>query len=258
MGIEVFARNSAGELILYEWTGVPPGRWRYANLTTDPNETDNTPGPLLAGDPVVVRNYPGRIDVFARTPASSSSPNWELAQYWRQPGYAQGRWQPVNLTIDPIATRIVPGLRIYTDPVVLSSYIDGAMRFDIFAVNGEGALIQYWWQAGYDGGKWQHTNLTLDPNATAEVPARYFAGRPVAYASRQDRSFRLDVYGRGINGDLIQYWWSQASERGLWRHGNLTTGQRDNQTVPDLTDDPPGLAGRLAFGGSPSALLAFT
>jgi hypothetical protein len=111
MAINLFARNGANELIRYWWADLPPGLWHHENLTTDSNVTANTPGPVIANDPVVIRNS-DRFDVFARDREGN------LIQYWWSEAGPGRRWQHANLTIDPALTVNAPGPTLGGDPRV--------------------------------------------------------------------------------------------------------------------------------------------
>lgn len=251
---DVFARNSAGELIHYWWTEQDD--WLAENLTVE----EVVDGPLFTSTPVpvAVYNHP-YLDhhVFGLNDVG------ELIYYWWS-AEPPGNWHARNLTADlggpimlgePVVVDVaVGGLHIFgrnsmgqlihywrdaprsgdwhtqnltadlggptmvSEPAVVVGSHDGYLHYDIFARNSADQLIHYWWYGGWRGPSpsgWYAENLTT------LISGWHIRGNPIALVSHQNGYLRHDVFALHRRGELIHYWWSAAPPSG-WHSENLT------------------------------------
>jgi hypothetical protein len=222
---DVFARNSAGQLIHYWWSSVAPSGWRAENLTTKPGLAVfpvGLPAPAIAGRPdVVVSNQNGylRHDVFARNTFG------QLVHYWWSAAPPSG-WHAENLTTLPTLAVFPANAPIPTfqgDPEAVWSTQGGYLRHDVFGRNSAGQLVHYWWSAAGPGG-WHAENLTTLPQLVvfpAGRPRPTLSSAPDVVVSTQNGYLRHDVFARNNASELVHYWWSAAPPSG-WKAENLT------------------------------------
>ncbi len=214
----VFARNEAGQLIL------------YGGLNQAENLSMRFPqGFEIAGLPrpvATLQAAPGlgahwAADVFGR------SASGELIHYSWNP---RDDWRVENLTSGPTAARPISPLTsnptFVGDPEVVT-YYNGqayAQRQDVFARNGSGQLIHYF-RTPTPTGVWHAENLTVGSTAARPISPLtsnpIFVGAPDVVVSEQNGYLRHDVFASNSSGQLIHYWWSAEPPSG-WHAENLT------------------------------------
>jgi hypothetical protein len=127
---------------------------------------------------------------------------------------------PAQLGTDPFA--------IASDPVAVTFASGNIPTQHVFARNGAGELVHYYWSPALD---WSVENLT----GRASIGASYrIAGEPVADALVSGATPTQHVFGRNATGDLIHYYWLPGPS---WAAENLT-GRRNMGAAYRLAGDP--------------------
>lgn len=176
--------RDGNNLTHYWWTKGT--NWRGENLRSLANQRAG--GQAITGDPAYRVNYQNgaaRHDVFAADP-------FHLIHYWwtRSDG-----WRSEDLTA-------ITGNRhrILGDPLFLPGQQNNQLRHDVFALNGSGDLIHYWWA----GVRWQSDNLT---HGRTRPPI--LSGLTGVTCSRSPSvGYEVHVFGRGSTNNLVHYWWN--------------------------------------------------
>jgi hypothetical protein len=125
---------------------------------------------------------------------------------------------------------------------VINLHTGSAPTQHVFARNGVGDLIHYWWWA-QEG--WQAENLTTGyPN----IGTRYrIVSNPVVTNLHVGDVPTQHAFARNANGELIHYYWS--AQQG-WQAENLTTGYANIGNRYLIAGDPTVI--HLRTGETPS------
>jgi hypothetical protein len=135
---------------------------------------------------------------FARNSAG------DLIQYYWS---AQPGWAATNLTKSPL---IGTAFRIASDPQAITLEVGHVETRHVFARNGAGDVIHYYWSAQPG---WRAENLTSYPNIGTAF--RVVGGLEVLNSGETQH-----VFARTAAGDLVHYVWSAAAG---WAAEDLTT-----------------------------------
>jgi len=172
--IDAFGIDNNNHVVQLYFDGV----WRWADLGAVPS---NVGGGRFATNVLASASWgEGRVDVFG------IGQNGHLIQHW----FDDGTWHWTDLGAVPADV----GDGNFAGPVTAASWGEG--RVDVFGIGQNGHLIQHW----FDDGTWHWTDLGAVP---ADVGGGGFAG-PVTAASWGEG--RVDVFGIGQNGHVIQHW----------------------------------------------------
>jgi hypothetical protein len=213
--LDVFGRDSAGQLLHKSWDGTTWSGWESLGAPATPA------GTRLTSDPAAVSWGNNRIDVFARGADDAlwtkvwDGTNWSN---WIALGAptAPGGGAPA-ITSGPDATSWAVGRldvavlgpdnavyhRWYESGWSAWERHEGAMasgpstiswgsgRLDLFAMGTDNTLQHKWWEPWAGWSAWESLGgvLTAGPDASS-------------WASGQ-----LDVFARGSAGDLVHKWW---------------------------------------------------
>ncbi len=179
---DIFGVGANGQVIQLWWDGS----WHWADLGAPPATVG---GGVLADRPAVASWGANRLDVFAL------GVNGHVSQLWWD-----GSWHWADLGAPPAT---VGGGAFLGSPLTAASW--GSGRYDVFGVGANGHVIQLWWD-----GSWHWADLGAPP---ATVGGGGLFG---SLAAASWGSGRLDVFGRGRNGNVVQLWWD-----GSWHWADL-------------------------------------
>jgi len=179
---DVFGVGMNGHVIQLWWNGS----WHWSDLGAPPSSVG---GGILADRLAVASWGTNRLDVFGL------GVNGHISQLWWN-----GSWHWSDLGSPPAG---VGGGAFLGSPLTAASW--GSGRYDVFGVGANGHVIQRWWD-----GSWHWADLGAPP-ATVGGGGLY---GPLAAASWGPN--RIDVFGRGRNGNVVQLWWN-----GSWHWSDL-------------------------------------
>ncbi|MCC6427766.1 MAG: VCBS repeat-containing protein [Phycisphaerales bacterium] len=213
--VSIAGISSVGDVI--QFSQVSPGSyaWTAANRGDDLRAQGLTP-PKFAGQITSFVTSWNALNVVGLDASGQIQAVW-----WHHTLDTGGKWTTSNLSEQTGAPQLTGGLTVW-----LTSW----NAINIAGADADGNLSTTWWVAGYNGDRWQTSDLTsVVPGGGPKLQASSMTSWVTPWGA-------MNIAGRESDGSITAYWWVPTASGGdaIW-HVSRLSATGDTPTTGPVT-----------------------